>query len=61
MLKVSIWTEKKIVESDEISMLALALFIIATAGLESMMMVSSSSRYERHMAFWPKVRGAASA
>lgn len=38
--KVSIWTEKAIVESDEISMLALALFIVATAGLESMMMVS---------------------
>ncbi|CAM9560416.1 unnamed protein product, partial [Sphacelaria rigidula] len=31
----SIWTEKTIVESDEISILALALFIVATAGLES--------------------------
>lgn len=38
--KVSIWTDRAIVESDEISMLALALFIVATAGLESMMMVS---------------------
>ena len=36
---VSIWTDKKIVESDDISTLALALFIVATAGLESMMMV----------------------
>ena len=37
---VSIWTDKRIVQADNINMLALALFIIATAGLESMMMVS---------------------
>lgn len=38
---VSIWTEKSIVQSDEVNTLALALFIVATAGLESMMMVGS--------------------
>lgn len=37
---VSIWTDKRIVDSDRVNTLALALFIIATAGLESMMMVS---------------------
>lgn len=39
---VSIWVDKRIVDSDNVNMLALALFIIATAGLESMMMVSGS-------------------
>ncbi|CAN0313296.1 unnamed protein product [Pylaiella littoralis] len=37
---VSIWTDMRIVESDKINMLALVLFIVATAGLESMMMLN---------------------
>lgn len=37
---VSIWVDKQIVDSDKVNMLALTLFIVATAGLESMMMVS---------------------
>lgn len=40
---VSIWVDKRIVDSDKVNMLALALFIVATAGLESMMMVSGWS------------------
>lgn len=45
---VSIWVDKRIVESDKVNMLALALFIVATAGLESMMMVSG----ERERVGW---------
>lgn len=41
---VSIWVDKRIVDSDKVNMLALALFIVATAGLESMMMVSERER-----------------